>query len=449
MADLETPAIDTGAVLDTGAALDTTSNDQDLGNDYGIDDASLDTDGGLEPGAEGERKPAEQVENKEEPEVSEFTSSVSARIRGLVKSVPKLGEVFKEFPKVQEQIEAGFRREAAYREVFPTVAEARQMREHFPNGLADVKQVMEDVAEAEALDRDLITRDADGKYPGHAKIVDNIFQFDREAGRSFLNNLPKEWARLDPESYNEKMGQIIGATLSSAGVPKFLDKLVESAKAAKQDALVQGLTEILDWTKGFSGEKPQPTEADRRLASDRQAFDREKQTRATDDFNRFRTDFDSKSVKLQTDIVSAHPAIKRLEKVQGISAEKRKEIVDEVRTKMAAFLKGSPSFMKKLTPAYRGGKLDETLTLQKSAWSQPWLLNRMVREVMKNRTPQLVGQNRQLVRKPAPQQQRQGTPTKRTEPFKEGKNWYHPDGRRMSVEDTFRLPDELLAKYSK
>src|SRR5205807_1464964 len=138
----------------------------------------------------------------------------------LTAQSPKLAEAFKENPKLQEQVEATFRREAALREVFPTVAEARQMREHFPNGLMDVQQLLGDVKEVEELDNDLYTRDREGNYPGHAKILNNVFSDDREAAVSLFRNLPKEWARLDRESYNDVMGSIIGATFQQKEIPQ-------------------------------------------------------------------------------------------------------------------------------------------------------------------------------------------------------------------------------------
>ncbi len=447
--ELEIPIVDTGAAAELGVDTGNDNLGADSGAEfeYGADEGSQEH--GQEPGTEQRQQPT--PDPKEEPEASEFTSSVSSRMRGLVKQVPKLGEVFKENPKVQEQIEATFRRESAYREVFPTVAEARALREHFPGGVADVQQVMADLGEVEALDKDFYGRDGSGNYPGHERILENMFKDDRTAAASFLRNIPKQWARLDPEGYNEKMGAIVGATLQGANIPGFITKLVQAAQSAKQDALVESLTELLDWTKNFSGEKREPSEGDRKLQGEREAFQREKQSREQEDFSRFRSDFNTRSKQVTSDIVSAHSALKRLEKVQGITPEKRAEIAEEVRVKMANFLKNSRSFMSKLTPAWKQRNLEETMKLQRSAWSQPWLLNRMVREVMKKHTPALVGQNRQQVKRPAQQQQRpngqQQQITRRTQPFKEGKNWHHPDGRRMSVEETMRLPDELIEKY--
>src|SRR5579864_7196592 len=105
------------------------------------------------PEIETPEREQETTPEKEEPELSEFKGAVSARLRSIVKQAPELGQVFQKYPKLQEQVEAVFRRESALREIFPTVAEARMMRDQFPNGQADVQALLEDVQEIEQLDK--------------------------------------------------------------------------------------------------------------------------------------------------------------------------------------------------------------------------------------------------------------------------------------------------------
>jgi hypothetical protein len=372
--------------------------------DYGADEGAADdlAAGDGEQAGEGERR-EERQQSTEEPEVQEFKGSVSARLRNLAKQAPELSQVFQKYPKVQEQIEATFRREAALREVFPTVAEARQMREHFPNGLQDVQQLHSDVQEVEALDRDFYSRDQEGNFPGHQKIIDNMFSDDREAAVSLFRTLPKEWARLDRDSYNEVMGQIVGATIS--WVPDYLSEMIEDAKAAKQDGIVSGLTKLLNWTSKFNAEKPRPTPEAERLQRDRQAFSRQTQEREREEGQKFHRSFVSDSRKLQTGIIKAHPSVKKMLESKVIPEQKKNELIEQIRQNTEKLLGKSPSFMRKLNPAYKSRKLDESLNLQKAAWSQQWLLNRMVRSVFNKEVPQLVSSNREALKRRAGAQQ--------------------------------------------
>jgi hypothetical protein len=282
----------------------------DLGD--GTDDGAGDAEGADASGGSGDSHQREsdsdlgddsqqaegrdQHRSQEEPEVQEFKGSVSARLKNLTKQAPELGQVFQKYPKLQEQIEATFRREAALREVFPTVAEARQMREHFPNGLADVQQLHADVAEVETLDKDFYTRDREGNFPGHTKIIDGMFADDREAAVSLFRSLPKEWARLDRESYNEVMGKVVGVTLDNSRAVADLADALESKDPKRIEA---SATKFLNWADAFSREKPRPSADEERLNRDRASFKQQTAERDREEGQKFHTSFVSESRKLQ------------------------------------------------------------------------------------------------------------------------------------------------------
>jgi hypothetical protein len=376
---------------------------------------------------------------KEEPELAEFKGMVSARLRSIVKQTPALAQVFKDHPQLQDRIEAAFRKEAAYTDVFPTVAEARFMREQFPNGQADVQELLSDVKDLEELDKSFDERDREGAYPGHVKLIENFFQRDKDAAISFMKTVPREWARLDRESYNEVMGKVVGATFASRQIPEFLTDAIAMAKEAEAPELEKGLTKLLTWVNGYLAGKPVPTEEERRLADDRKAFDRQKMETSSTEQKRFHSSFASTNLKLQRDIITGHPAIKRLVALADtvVSKEKKESIVEQIRQSTERFLAKSPSFMRKLRPAYEKRDLVETTNLQKAAWAQPWLLNRMVRAVLNKEVPQLVQSNRDAA------QRRAGAPPARTPaktggdkgpkaptgPYQEGGRWYNKEGR--------------------
>jgi hypothetical protein len=430
----------------------------DLGQGSELDGgADLGEDGDALDGAEdlsAETLSEEQRQQQErDKETSDFKGLVSKRLVALKKEAPELTQIFQKHPKVQEQVEAAFRRDMAYRELYPTIAEARQMREQFPNGMADVEQLMTDLGEVEQLDKDFQTRDAQGNYAGHSTIVQNMFQQDRDAAVALFRTLPKEWARLDPESYSEVMGSIVGATLARAELPEWITELRDAAKEAKQDGLATSLDKMLRWASGFLKRKVEPTEDERRVQGQREQLRRETESRKQEDFGRFRQSFTSESKKLQESIIRKHPAIDELYKAKNLTDQKKAEIVEKVRKEIEGHLKSSRAFMAKLRPAYNSGNLRETIDLQRVAWSYPWVLNKFVRKVMAQETPNLVRRPGGTGARAATSAQRQpvnrGTqPAQRTrtEPYKENGVWHSKEGRRLTTSEILRgaVPDHLL-----
>ena len=423
-----TETVDTEVPVDTGAEAETTE----------IETTQPETQ---EPETQEipERQP-EQTQEKEEPELSEFRGMVSNRLRRMVKDNPQLAQAFKANPKLQGEIEARFRREAAHREIFPTVAEARTMRERFPNGLADVQALEEDVHEVEEIDNAFDTRDVEGNYPGHRDVINRFFERDRDAAIALLKASPREWARLDPDSYNEVMGKIVGATFQQRQIPQYVARMAQNAKAAGQDSLAADLTELQQWMEGYSAGPKPLTEEQRSLARDREKFQRETTERSQADAQRFEQNFSAEASKIQTDLIKAHPAIKRLESVASISEEKRNKIIQDIQEATVKLLKNSPSFMRKLRPAYQSRNLEESKNIIRAGWSQPWLLNRMVRTVLARETPQMVNQNRDAAARRA-SAARPATPVntgvRRTSapkgPHQVGGIWYKGDGTKFTM----------------
>jgi hypothetical protein len=434
---------------DSGAG-DSGSEIQD---DGGVDDGVLSETADGDSAAEGEdqQDDAQQRQQQhEDKDTADFKGLVSKRLVALKKEAPELAAVFQKYPKVQEQVEAAFRRDMAYREVFSTPAEARQMREQFPNGMADVEQVFTELAEAEQLDKDLLTRDQNGEFPGHKTIISNIFQQDREAAVSLFKNLPKEWARLDPDSYNEVMGNIVGATLARNEVPQWLTELAAACDDPKNlPAIKADLAKLVRWANGYSKQKAAPTEEERRLQDQRTQFQRETQQREAQDRNNFGRTFHAESSKLQTSIIKNHPAIKDMLKVKNLSEQKKNDIVAKVQTQILQFLKTSRAWKAKINSAAQAKDLQKCLDLQKTQWSYPWILNKYVRQVLREETPNLVQRSRDAQRGSAAQRPpaRAGQPTDRTQrgtgkertgPYQESGQWFKKDGSRFTISELLR-----------
>ena len=392
-----------------------------------------------------EEQPApEKREEPDKEDLAEFAPSISARLREMTKRAPELDGVLKKYPDIRNSFEATFRRDAAYREIFPTVAEARELREIFPNGRADADQILQGLNEVAELDNNLVTRQPDGSYPGHSKIIRDIFAQDRQAAVALLENSTREWSREDPESYNRVLSGIIGATFRSEGIVNHIAQLETLARNSGDANLQQSVDQLAEWVNGFSGNqatKALSPEAER-LRNERQAFDRERGETRQAETEKFHNTFLSESVRLQKQIVENHPLIKRLP--QAIPAQKRERIVREVRERVKEHLNKSPSFMRSLLSAYNGMDLPKTLDLQKKVWNQPWLLNTYVRKVLAEETPGIIQATRQTGktaatnRIPAQTAGRVSGQT-HTAPYRQGGRWYKANNQPMTMEEVLSM----------
>lgn len=427
--------------LDLGVTEDTTDGEgASDGTDEGTEDKASEVHDDVDTQRNDDK---DRNAPKEEPELKDFGGIASARIRGLVKQVPELGVILTKNPALRETIEGVFRRETAMREAFPTVAEARAMRTQFPSGMADVQVLLDDVKEIEEIDSNFDQRGQDGSYPGHAKLIDNFFQRDKEAAVSLFKGLPKEWARLDRGSYNEVMGKVIAATFASREIPERVQAMIDAVDEAEQPQLKKELKSLLGWMQSYTSEKPRPTQDEERLASERREFERTRNEATKTEMTKFRGTFSTTNIKLQRDIIGSHKSVQRLMKVNSISEDKKKEIVEKIRTEGEKFLAKSASFMRKLRPAYQARNIEETTNLQKAAWSQPWLLNMIVRSVFNKEIPNLVQNNRAAVERRTGAQQRQQQPANKSGdkqltpkgPRQIGGRWYRENGTAFTTQE--------------
>jgi hypothetical protein len=442
--ELLTPSTE---VVDSGASADVEASpaeDIDIGT--GEEEVEIPDTEHVEEKPETEEHPdgeEEPPEDKEEAELKEFGGLVSARLRGMVKIAPELAQVFKKYPQVQAMWEKMARRESALSEIWPTIAEARQMREQFPNGQADVQELINDSKEVDELDKAFDAPGEEGDYPGHADLIKDWVGRNKDASIALFKRLPKEWAQIDRESYNDVMGKVVAATLSNGRIPETLQSILDYAKENDDKALVKTVTNLLGWANSFYADKPAPTQEQKELQRERAELNRTKQETSKQENSRFYAQFISTSKKVQNDIISAHPAIKRLASIKALEG-KKDSIVDQIRKQIDQLLGKSPSFMNKLRPLYAQRNMDEIMKLTKAAFSTPWLLNRAVRTVLRKEVPQIVSNNREAVRRRAgappakrpvqqPGDKKQAQPTG---PFKGPDGlWHNKDGSRMSAVD--------------
>lgn len=374
-------------------------------------------------------------------ELSEYKGTVSARLKQLGKDAPELNQVLNKYPRVRDAIAAVFRREAAAREMFPGgIKEMQELREFFPRGTADVKEVLTQLDEVEALDSQFYTRDDSGNYPGHANFIRNLLDQDKDATLALLKRVPAEWAKADPEGYDQVIGQIIGKTFQNDRLPEHVDILMEIAKELKNPELVTRVQQLAGWMQKFMPQREkEPSAEERRLRAEREAFQREKDERGKEEFARFNEGFIAESMRFQKDLINAHPLIKRLP--ASIPQAKKARMVEEIRKRIVSYLDKIRPFKSAFNSAYFSRNRQGIMEAQKNYWT-PWLLNLYTRKVLAEETPGLVIASRQgagaVKPKPKPASgQREAAPN--TKNFKDARGqWHKPDGSLFTTQEILR-----------
>ncbi len=121
-----------------------------------------------------------------------------------------------------------FFREQAFREVFPTLAEAKALRERFPT--------IEDATAAIQARQDLGRVDElfeSGDPRSHAELISWLQQRDPQAFRTLAATFGQQLASLDQQTYHQIAAGMVSASLANQRLPEHLDWLVQAAE--KQD----------------------------------------------------------------------------------------------------------------------------------------------------------------------------------------------------------------------
>jgi hypothetical protein len=351
-----------------------------------------------EPSAEEESSATEQVESgeadsPEEPaeqpdELAEFKGSAGARLRELCKSAPGLSKVLDQFPKVKDSIVASLKRDAALRDQNITVAELREYRERLPNGLQDLQTIEQELGELGRIDGAFY-----GKRGG--ELISYMHQADPEAAISMFRELPKQWARLDPESYSQTFSAIISATLRKDRAPELVYRAYQRAKAAGDKDSESDLAELYNYLNSF-GQREEDSPDARRYKEREQQLSRKEQETAAKNQEAFNSSFIRESERFQRNLVRNNPLFKKLP--QAIPEAKKARMVDEVRNRVISHLERSRAFMSQMEPAYKSMDLQKILEIQSGSngW-QPWIVNMYVRKVLAEETPGFIEGNRSAV----------------------------------------------------
>src|SRR5208282_5003451 len=243
--------------------------------DYSLTDLDLleVPEAAAEDAAEADASAARERTNGDAPEKGaepsdgnrEATADQKAPKDAGEKATPAEFERAFELPGVGPKLREICERETAYREVFPTVAEARAVRDVFPNPDA-ARAAATAQAELGRLDSLVESRDP----RAHAELLAGLQRIAPEAFRSLALTFGERLAALDPDAHRQVAAAMAAQALAGQRWPEHVSLLARAAEQQDWPAvkfLVATLSSQMEqWSRGL-GSGPaarQPGTADPR-----------------------------------------------------------------------------------------------------------------------------------------------------------------------------------------
>lgn len=335
----------------------TTSDDDILGggagddpdvDDEGDDDPAAGADAGAEEGAEADAD-AEDGEGQDGDEEGAEAAAAAAAAAGKDKdkltdqplTAVQVPEVLKPVFKAHPELRTAWYAEKAYREVIPTVAEARQYREIAPT-LEDLKYIQSNAQELEALDDLYFSTNEQDTHT----FIQGLHKEDPQAFERLAAAFPAALYKLHPEAYRTDTANRFKATFDNLERNAGTDQNLKNAIAV--------LKNRLKLAGPAAGAAPDPREAD--ILRREQAL-RDNQTQEeTRKFQDFHTTTNDTAVEEICGLIKADLEV--LLKNSTATPKARDRMVGDVYNEINATLKGSRDLRQTLRRAFRDGKLD-------------------------------------------------------------------------------------------
>jgi hypothetical protein len=338
----------------------TTSDDQilsDAGDGEGLeDDLSGDsdladgdtgeTDAAGEEGQEGEE--SEELEEEEEEEGTaekKDDDQTEDETPDPADDPQDLRQAFKTHPQLRE----AYYREQAYRQEFPTVAEARQYKEALPT-VEDLQSAVESRTQLQAFDDLFFSSDP----KDHAAFLGELAKQDAQAFASMAAQLPAMLYQTDPQAYRDQIATPLVQTVLSNLMNTAMGKGNENLKNAV-DVIAFNL-----FGKRFAelGRQAEPTAREKQLEAQNRQYQQENQQRQTQQFEGFRNSVNETAVTKITGTIKQQ--IMQLAK--GTALENRpkaqERIIGEIYNKVDAAIKADRALTATLRKEITQGKRD-------------------------------------------------------------------------------------------
>lgn len=196
-------------------------------------------------------------------------------------------------PEYGKQAQALWDQTAAYRQLYPTVAEARIAKEAV-EGIGGVDAIQELVQKGQSVDQ----TDAaffSGDPQQQSAVIAEMFEEDRDAFTSGVSVSLEVIRQRDPERYGQMTTEILGSMLK----PERFDEHIEAFRenANNPEALTQLVNRLVQWadSKGLS-QKQKDTRLDPRqqqVAKDKEQLNQERQSFQQERYKTFSESVDS------------------------------------------------------------------------------------------------------------------------------------------------------------
>ena len=330
-------------------------------------------------------KTEESPEEPKDEELAEFRGSDGAMLRELYKKAPGLQDLLTKFPYVQGRISALARRDAALREQNITVAELNEYRERLPNGLQDLATIEQEVQELGQIDEAFYNKQG-------GTLIKHMHEADPEAAIALFKEIPLQWSRLDPDSYNDTFAAIVDSTFKRDRIAETALRAYRRAEQKGDKDQMEDAAALYNYLQSFGKKDVEETPQARRLREDREAFHRERQDGQKKSYETFSQTYLGEAKKFESDMVRNSPLFKKLP--QAITEAKKSRMVDMIRQQVRQHLTKSPAFMAQWRPAHNSMNLEKALQAVKGpqGW-QPWLVNMYVRRILAEELPGIIEGN--------------------------------------------------------
>ena len=240
----------------------------------------------------------------------------------------------------------------AYREVFPTVAEARALKELFPGGVNDAKQLQARGEDAARMDAAYFS----GDTRAQAQLAEYLLRDNPRAFHAMLRQSAQVLAARDPQALEEIARGALGpgrAPLSSEAPSASSAQALRPEKARAQDDAPIA-REFHRQREGLERERGAITRA-------REEFDRERQHFRAEQFASFRESANEAVVgqvrqSIEQTIARVLP--------RDVSEGARKRIADDIFNEVNTALQNDPALTPQIAGLLRQWRFDEPTRAQ-------------------------------------------------------------------------------------
>lgn len=143
------------------------------------------------------------------------------------------------------KIEALWDQHQAYRELFPTVGEARALRELLPGGAEGAKRLVAEAEEIAAMDQAYYS----GDPRAQAQLAANLIADDPRAFQAMLRQSAQVLSRRDPAAYHELASSMVVAALQGELFDRHVELMRQARDRGDANALARLTDQLVEWAQ--------------------------------------------------------------------------------------------------------------------------------------------------------------------------------------------------------